>query len=425
MNSSPIGSKGASSSADSFWVELRSHLVKGAGSVIWTFLLSLVILASALLWPSYNWPPSLAGVALGALAAAIAYLWLTVHSKSEERIVVKIPAPPTGLPQGASKPSGEEQPVSGRQVKPWPRLWATSLITAIGTFVLVAVQRSALGSASSLLPPPGGPPVSWLLVPLLLFVPGLVIIVALALTAGLSGRRPAVVVGIGVLSVGVVATVLTVSKGSDMADLIGKVIDSFGKLAEARSSTVPMPIGTPTASADDGLAIVRWSRPREGGSAITTYFVTSSPGDFTVAVPGGVTSATIHGLKNCVPYRFNVTAANSIGPSLVSAESNAVTPGFAPGPPASVRASPGNAQATVTWQPPSTDGGARISGYTILSVTGGLAAISKTVSAETTAYTVNGLSNGVTYVFEVISSNCIGPGPGASSNAVTPIRPDP
>jgi len=73
-------------------------------------------------------------------------------------------------------------------------------------------------------------------------------------------------------------------------------------------------------------AVVSWTAPdNNGGSPITKYTVTASPGGKTVAATG-VTTATVTGLKNGTSYTFTVTATNAIGTSPASVASAAVTP---------------------------------------------------------------------------------------------------
>ncbi len=183
-------------------------------------------------------------------------------------------------------------------------------------------------------------------------------------------------------------------------------------------ATVP---GAPTgvsATPGDGQAAVSWVAPASnGGSAITSYTVTSSPGNKT-ATTAGATSAAVMGLTNGTAYTFTVTATNGIGTGLASAASSPVTPTgapTAPGAPSAVTASPGNAQATVTWAAPS-NGGSAITNYTVTSSPGGLTANSATTSA-----TVTGLTNGTAYTFTVTATNGVGTGP--SSVASAPVTP--
>jgi hypothetical protein len=64
-----------------------------------------------------------------------------------------------------------------------------------------------------------------------------------------------------------------------------------------------------------------------GGSAITSYTATSSPGDFTGTISqSGSGSIIVSGLTNGTAYTFTVTATNTLGTSAASAVSNSVVP---------------------------------------------------------------------------------------------------
>ena len=84
------------------------------------------------------------------------------------------------------------------------------------------------------------------------------------------------------------------------------------------------------AVAGDSRASVRWSAPaNNGGSVITSYTATSSPGGATCSVTvasNASLSCVVSGLSNGTEYTFTVVANNSIGRSAVSAASNAVIP---------------------------------------------------------------------------------------------------
>jgi hypothetical protein len=90
-----------------------------------------------------------------------------------------------------------------------------------------------------------------------------------------------------------------------------------------------------------------------------------------------------------------------------------------PGAPAHPVGTAGNASATVSWGA-AQENGSKITKY-LLNWTGSNNTTgSKTVSGSTQGTTVNGLSNGTSYVFTVAAVNGIGQGPSASTSAVTP-----
>ena len=61
-----------------------------------------------------------------------------------------------------------------------------------------------------------------------------------------------------------------------------------------------------------------------GGSPITSYTVTSSPGGKTAT--GASSPITVTGLTNGTAYTFTVTATNALGTGPASSPSNSVTP---------------------------------------------------------------------------------------------------
>jgi hypothetical protein len=86
-----------------------------------------------------------------------------------------------------------------------------------------------------------------------------------------------------------------------------------------------------SALAGDSSAVVSWTAPSNGGSAITSYTVTPYAGSAalpstTVSGTPPATSVTVTGLTNGTAYTFKVSATNSIGSSPQSAASAAVTP---------------------------------------------------------------------------------------------------
>lgn len=88
-----------------------------------------------------------------------------------------------------------------------------------------------------------------------------------------------------------------------------------------------------------------------------------------------------------------------------------------PGAPGSVSAVAGDAQATVRWTTPSSDGGGGIRGYTITATP---AITPVHVGAAGRAALVTGLKNDTSYVFSVAATNTAGTGPATKSAPVTP-----
>ncbi|TME28819.1 MAG: fibronectin type III domain-containing protein, partial [Chloroflexi bacterium] len=87
----------------------------------------------------------------------------------------------------------------------------------------------------------------------------------------------------------------------------------------------------------------------------------------------------------------------------------------------SVHAIAGNAQATVTWVPPLSNGGSSITSYLVTSNPPGGTA---TINAPSTIATLTGLTNGTTYTFTVTPRSAAGAGlTSAPSNSVTPTAP--
>jgi hypothetical protein len=160
---------------------------------------------------------------------------------------------------------------------------------------------------------------------------------------------------------------------------------------------------------------VSFSAPsNDGGSAITNYTVTSSPGGFNASSASSPIIVT--GLANGTAYTFTVKAININGIGMASLPSNSITPATTPGVPTNISAISGNRQASVMFLVPAFNGGSEITNYTVTSSPGGFVGIS-----DSSPIAVTGLTNGTAYVFTVTATNDVGSGASSvNSGSVLP-----
>jgi titin len=193
----------------------------------------------------------------------------------------------------------------------------------------------------------------------------------------------------------------------------------------SNTSDAITPIDPPTAplnvtatSFENSRSTVSWTAPADfRGSAITSYVVTSESGDSTCNANSG-TSCIVTGLTNGREYRFTVVARNAAGSGDISSFTAWVTPSVVPTAPTVRSVTVGIASATVTATAPSSNGGAPITSYTIVSFPEGK---SCTATDPGVGCTVTGLTNGTSYTFSVAAVN--GSGIGAFSAASAPVTP--
>ena len=186
-----------------------------------------------------------------------------------------------------------------------------------------------------------------------------------------------------------------------------------------------------------GQAVVSWtpynpnntgSPPRDNGSPITNFLVrTYLSGGAQVASANcsGPSSCTISGLTNGTAYQFTVTAQNARGSSTESARSGPVTPYGTPSAPATANASATTGTVTVTWTPPTSDGGRPVDGYSVA-----LYRTSDNVQVGSTS--TPGAAdrkwdmpapNGTQVYAKVAAHNLRGYGPPTSTNNALPLLP--
>ena len=179
----------------------------------------------------------------------------------------------------------------------------------------------------------------------------------------------------------------------------------------------PASSATPSRVADSPFSIaavsgnssvmVSWSAPASnGGTALTGYLVTASPGGATCST-NGATFCTVDGLTNGVAYTFSVVAINANGPSSPSAASDATTPADVPSVPLNIGLVATAGAVVVTWSTPLSDGGSPILSVSAIAALNGTDVASCSSTSGLTC-TIDGLTNGLTYSIRLKAANLVG-----------------
>ncbi|MBU6212862.1 MAG: fibronectin type III domain-containing protein [Actinomycetales bacterium] len=159
---------------------------------------------------------------------------------------------------------------------------------------------------------------------------------------------------------------------------------------------------------------VTWTAPAsDGGSPISGYIVTASPGGAQCTTTGAL-ACTVTGLFNTNVYTFVVEARNINGLSPKSSPSGEIRPATAPSAPASVVTKSGDGSIHISWSPPADDGGLTMT-YTATVQPAGV-----TCTTSQRDCSVSGLDNGGTYLVTVVATNAIGDSPASDQVAATP-----
>lgn len=198
------------------------------------------------------------------------------------------------------------------------------------------------------------------------------------------------------------------------------VIASSGDRNVPDAPTIGTATNVPSGRAfNNGRADVTFTAPvYTGGTPITGYTVTSSPGGFTGT--GAASPISVTGLQSNTAYTFTVTATNAIGTSAPSAASNSITATTVPQAPTIGTATDlGTGTSVSVAFTANATGGSAITGFTATSSPGSI-----TGTGGSSPITVNGLTAGTAYTFTVTATNANGTSaPSAASNSVTPSVP--
>jgi uncharacterized protein (TIGR02145 family) len=143
----------------------------------------------------------------------------------------------------------------------------------------------------------------------------------------------------------------------------------------------------------------------DGGSTITSYKVTASPGGSFVT--GATSPIVVSGLTNGQSYTFTVIATSAVGNSV------AVTPYTVPDLPTNIEAVAYNAQASVSFTTPS-NGGSLITSYTVTASPSG-----NTATGASSPIVFSNLNGGISYTFTVVATNAAGNSVASSATSLT------
>ena len=159
---------------------------------------------------------------------------------------------------------------------------------------------------------------------------------------------------------------------------------------------------------NNGAASVTFTAGQTGGSAITGYTVTSSPGSYTGT--GSSSPITVAGLQSNTAYTFTAIATNATGNSLSSAASNSITATTVPQAPTIGTATDAyNGKISVAFTAGAT-GGKSVT-YTATSSPGSV------TGTGTSPITVSGLTVGTSYTFTVTAANANGSSSASSASS--------
>ena len=237
----------------------------------------------------------------------------------------------------------------------------------------------------------------------------------------------------------------TVPTGLDampVRDTAGNAVEALDAQAAANVPGAPASLNGAPGDTQVSLA---WTAPTsDGGSAVTGYeyrYKTSGefPDEWTDVPDGSDTGAdrsdersyTVTGLDNGVEHTFEVRAVNVVGNGAPASATS--TPMTVPGAHASLMATAGDTQVSLTWTVPTSDGGSAVTGYQYRYKTSGEfpdswtdvpdGSDTGTDRSDERSYTVTGLDNGVEHTFEVRAVNTVGEGAPATATSTPMTTP--
>ncbi len=210
------------------------------------------------------------------------------------------------------------------------------------------------------------------------------------------------------------------SSNDEILGLGGGTITPFGSRGGGVIPTgeEPQPPSEPKeleATADIGQVHLEWKEPDDKGDSPIVRYNIYRNGFYHDYVDVSYLHYTDSTVTNGVEYTYYVTAENSNAEGPASNSDSAI-PYDLPSEPQSFVASSGEDIIEMDWEPPADYGGRPVTEYKIYR--DGLYYL--TVSASTTSYTDNSVTNGVEYTYYVTAVNEAGEGPPSNSDSAVP-----
>src|SRR5207245_463452 len=204
----------------------------------------------------------------------------------------------------------------------------------------------------------------------------------------------------------------------------------------SRPPTTPSAPQNLQATGVNTQVLLSWQAPSgNGGSAITGYKIyrsTNSSTENFLATTGNVLSYTDNAVTNGQTYYYKVSAVNSVGESPQSNEASATPtapppppPSTAPSAPQSLQAAAGNAQVSLSWTAPSSNGGSAITNYKIYRSTSSGTETLLTTLGNVLSYTDGTVTNGQVYYYKVTAVNSVGESSQSNEASAIPSAPPP
>ena len=184
-------------------------------------------------------------------------------------------------------------------------------------------------------------------------------------------------------------------------------------------STIATPPTQLAAVPASGQVTLGWTAPK-GAQTFNIYRGTTAGGESSTALASGVSGTTYvdSAVVNGTAYYYKVSAVDSGGESVHSAEASAtpVAATFAAPPPTGMSAAPSDRTVTLTWK-----AAPEAISYNVYrgTASGGEVLVQSGVSGLSFADT--GLTNGVTYYYQVTAVNAVGEGIRSSEVSAVPV----